>query len=567
MDATRYDTIRPERMDRSSFLRAQPFLFPIASSVSWPPPLPAETSERSSCRKETLLRDFWLSIEPLPCPSWEDRERSLSQQSITTSRGPAFFTSSSKCSSYAAGNNQRTDTIHKDSNFDPAMCPIEVCVHSATLTLPSQETPAAYVDIMSASFSNRFTSPTAYQKLLFRQQHRRQQSAAESLSHNHRIKPQLRESTIFLKIDQLVYQMDLSHVENVDIQSGESNDHTSIQEDSKSGHSRPPSLLIQFGNACIFRIFSMKGVTANNLSALQGFHHLLVQLLTADDQVPSEFPHPYFIGNAFLASPAGSSSNTTVGMSSSQEPGQRDFSRPTETPPSSRMGGDPNPSATSKEGSGDKAGGSLEGTGEIAGPTSDGAPEASSKPQPQPQDGKRRSPVSPSTNSDQVSFIRIRQAAYEQSKRDLGSLNDLLILPSHSLGCMGQADHEKDRPEKRLRVLQDQANELLNSVPDNLSVSYCTQSQLQEAIQRQNDRIHELELELDGLVNSFWPAPTRSTGAIGTTGLSSLQPSTFRRSPQIESSECIKRANDLLQKHKEAIEEKVALLTLPTRGS
>jgi hypothetical protein len=533
-------------MDRTSFLKAQPFLFPL-ESVSWPPPLPAETSERSSCRRETLLRDFLLSIEPLPCVS-EDRDR-LSQQSINTSRGPAFFAAPKRPpNATAAAENKRGGDPSSNDSFDPSMCPLELCVQSATLTLPPTASPAAYTENTVSSFSNRFTSPTAYQKLLHRQH--RQQSMELAASHNNRsLRPQLRESTIVLKIDNLVCQMDLSHVENVDVQFDESDNAPNMEEGSKDDNAiRPPSLLIQFGNSCIFRIFSLRGVTTDNLSALKGVHNLLVQLLTAEDQVPSEFPNQ-FIFSAALASPAGSS---TTAFSSSQEPGQRDFSRTSETPPSHNSGDLLKPSSTSVGGSGDK-GDSVEGQ------RKDGVHN------PQPPSSENR-PASP-TISEQLSIVRKKQAAYDQSKRDLNSLNEILMQPQTTVGSSAAGLADQQNSSKRLRVLQDQAMELLNSVPENLAASYCTQSQLQTVLQRQNEHIREYEKELDGLVNAFWPAPTRTGASHGTNnGGGMSRQSSMSRRPQIESSECIRRTNDLLQKHQEATEEKLALSFLPTRG-
>lgn len=589
-------------MDRTNFLKAQPFLFPLDPAVSWPPPLPTETSERSSCRRETLLRDFWLSIEPLPAPglSLEDREHSLSQQSIHTSRGPAFFvapkgSSSSSNALTATNRGDSNDTNKQNDNFDPAMCPLELCVQSAILTPPPQASPtASYTDTFTASFSNRFTSPTAYQKLLRQQQLRQLQSMASSSLHNHRSKPQLKESTIFLKLDNIVYQMDLSHVENVDVQYDEAVGDASLlpEDDSKDGTSNsntisrptpPPSLLIQFGNSCVFRIFSLRGVTTDNLSTLQGVQNVLVQLLTADNQVPSEFPHQYYFstGAATWASPAGSS--TTV-FSSSQEPGQRDFSvrgATTETPPSGHGGSSgsdyhrkpaADTSATSMEqGSGSKTGSaSTEGK---RGDTTTNHRESHDPHRDKQPSGEKRSAKSPmNSNSDPFSLmIRNRQAAFEQSKRDFDSLNSIILM--HPLGPV-----DPKHPTKRLRGLQDQVQKLVQSVPESLAASYCTQSQLDEAIQRQHHRIYEYEMELDGLVNSFWPAPTRpATGTNHGNGTrnnnnddslsSSGRLSSISRRPQIESSECIRRANDLFEKHKEVVDEKLALSLLPTRGS
>ena len=87
-------------MERKSFLYSMPFLFPIASS-SWPPRNQL-AEEKVEGRRETLLRDSFLSIEP------------LSQEGIN--QGPAFFISVQ---------NQIPD-------FDPAMCAFEMAIYTVS---------------------------------------------------------------------------------------------------------------------------------------------------------------------------------------------------------------------------------------------------------------------------------------------------------------------------------------------------------------------------------------------------------------------------------------------------
>lgn len=90
-------------MDRHSFLSSQPFLYSLPSSA-WPPQM---TDDPSSCRREILLRDHLLSVEPL-------------LQSDTAM--PAFF-------------NKSPNTDTKD--FDPAMCKFEFTIHTAHKKIPS----------------------------------------------------------------------------------------------------------------------------------------------------------------------------------------------------------------------------------------------------------------------------------------------------------------------------------------------------------------------------------------------------------------------------------------------
>jgi hypothetical protein len=91
-------------MNRHSFLSSQPFLFALRSS-SWPPQI---TDDPSSCRREILLRDHFLSVEPL-----------LTNE--TDALGPAFFIKS-------------TDG---EEEFDPAMCKFDFAIHTASKKTPS----------------------------------------------------------------------------------------------------------------------------------------------------------------------------------------------------------------------------------------------------------------------------------------------------------------------------------------------------------------------------------------------------------------------------------------------
>jgi len=525
-------------MDRTSFLKAQPYLFPLERSVSWPPPLPPETADRSISRMETLLRDFALSIESLPSSSSSEHGTSLSQQSIIVSIGPAFFakpienveTTSKKKRAIEAASSCDND------KFDPAMCPMDLVVHSATLK-HSPLTPH-HGESFPRSFSNRFTSPTAYQKIL------RRQHAANPMSH---ATPQIQESTIYLKLDGHCYQLDLSYIENIELQEENYDDNDA---------SRPTSLMIQFGTVCVFRIFSTKN-DQSFTSALKTVQTLLIRLLTADDHVPSEFPVRF----SMLASPTGSS--TTTGFSSANEPGQGDFSRPQhhhqqqkqqqQTPTNGDQGLladehsssksfsvnvvplNPHPandSQLSVQSIGTERGQS---SSECQGPREGGAP-----------------PI----EMDRLSVIRQRQAALSQAIGDISSLDELLL----------RSEVENHHPKRR-RVIQDRALELMRSIPDCLAASYESQSQLESVLQHQNEKIHGYEVQLNELIQSFWPGSRKGSIGSGTGGGNLSRDVPIKdRPPPVDADECIQKANALLAQHKATLVETMAVSQLPNRG-
>jgi hypothetical protein len=381
------------------------------------------------------------------------------------------------------------------------MCPLELAVISATLMLPPL-TP--HGENLPPSFSNRFTSPAASQKLL-----RRQQGTNPRLQSTQ----QIQESAVYLQVDGHIYQLDLSYIENLELQ----------DEDAP----RPESLVIQFGTTCIFRIFSMKKGQSST-TALKAVQTLFVRCLTADDQVPSEFPVRY----PTLASPAGSS---TTAFSSSNEPGQKEFSRQ-HTPNSHSLvessikshNSDSNPQHASNSQQSAQSAGTERG-------------QSSSE-----QQGTRESP----TNDDYQSLTRKRQAALLQSKSDLATLEQLLLHP------------ESGKGPKRLRAVQDQAAELMRDIPANLAATYGPQSQLDSVIQHQNERIHGYELQMNELIQSFWPGIRK-----GSSGSLSLRPAPLDRQAQIDAEACIDKANNILTQHKKAILEKLAVSLLPSRGS
>jgi hypothetical protein len=493
-------------MDRTSFLKAQPYLYPLELQVSWPPPLPAETSERSACRRQTLLLDFSLSIESLPLSSGNGT--SLSQQSTIVSTRPAFFARKSDSPSKDESKAKRSSPPEVRKNeFDPAMCPLELIVNSATLTVPPFTTRGEYHPV--PSFSNRFTSPTAYQKLL-RRNHKPTFPEKQSA-------PRIQECAIYLKLDGHIYQMDLSQIENLEMH--------------EANGSLPPSLVIQFGMACIFRIFSVQQDNPNAAEALAAVQTLLVRLLTEEDHVPSEFPVRY----PNMASPAGSST-TAFSSSSVNEPGQRDFSKQL-TPSSHSLVESTTSKSQSCSSDPQHATNSLQSTHSAGTERGQSSSEQTSK------------RGLPTTAIDNLSLARKRQAALIQSQTDLATLAKLFHVPESGGG------------PSRLSDVHDHAVQLMNAVPENIAVSYGSQSHLESVIQLQNEQIHEYEVQMNELVLSFWPGTSRN-GSIR-----SIQQPSLDRPPQIDAETCIAKANTILALHKAAIFEKLAMSLLPSRGS
>jgi hypothetical protein len=218
-------------MNRHSFLSSQPFLFALPSSSSWPPQI---TDDPSSCRREILLRDHFLSVEPL-----------LTNE--TDALGPAFFIKS-------------TDG---EEEFDPAMCKFEFAIHTASKKTPSPK-------------SKERTTPS-----------RTPGTTAET-----------KEFIGFFLIDERAYQVDLGKVKDVDLKM-------------ESDDTKPPSLVIQF-STCIFRIFSLIGIPADQFSVLNAAKTRILSLLI--DYI-STFP----VSHPDIISPRGSSAHN------SSEPGQKEI--------------------------------------------------------------------------------------------------------------------------------------------------------------------------------------------------------------------------------------------------
>jgi len=155
--------------------------------------------------------------------------------------------------------------------------------------------------------------------------------------------------------------------------------------------------------------------------------------------------------------------------------------------------------------------------------------------------------------SQQFAVARKRLASHARSKRDLEELQDILM--QNPLPATERVS------AKRVRLLQEQVQNLCASIPANLSASYSTRSQLQVVFEHQKERIQGYEKEMDALVKSYWPTPVRNNRG----GLS--RQSSFDRRPQVPAGECIERANQLLQQYKQAVQEQLDLSLLPTRGS
>jgi len=413
---------------------------------------------------------------------------------------------------------------NNDDSFDPAMCPLEFAVQSATLTLPPW-TPRGGENL-PFSFSNRFTSPSAYQKIL-----RRQQASYPQIQSTR----QIQESSIYLRLDGHAYQMDVSCIENIEFE----------DEDAP----RPPSLMIQFGAVCIFRIFSAK-MDPISVTHLKTVQTLLIRLLTADGQVPSEFPVRF----PTLASPAGSS---TTAFSSMNEPGQGDFSRPAQEQTPTHSGNllvhespskSHNTTSSTSNGSNPQYATNSQQSAQTAG-TERG--QSSSE-----QPGNKGAPSS--SHLDHLTLIRKRQEALIQSTSDLATFELLVLRPESG-----------NDPKRRRSMNEQQAMEVMNTIPENLAASYGPHSQLESVFQHQNERIHEYEVQMSELVTSFWPGTRKSLDG-GSHPRGQVAPLFDRPLLQPQSDltaeECIEKANRILAQHKAAILDKLAVSLLPSRG-
>ena len=350
---------------------------------------------------------------------------------------------------------------------------------------------------------------------------------------------QVQESTIYLRLDGHAYQLDVSCIENIELE----------EEDAP----RPPSLMIQFGTICILRIFSAK-LDPSSVTQLKTVQTLLIRLLTADGEVPSEFPVRY----PLLASPAGSS---TTAFSSMNEPGQGDFSRPPQqqtpthsgkvlvhespskshnTTSSTSNGSNPHYATNSQQ--------SALSTGTERGQSSSEQP------------GKKGAPSS-SSHLDHLTLTRKRQEALIQSTSDLATLEQFVLRPESG-----------NDPKRRRTMNEQQALELMNAVPESFAASYGPHSQLESVFQHQNERIHEYEVQMSELVQSFWPGTRKGLDG-GGGSLSRGQPALLVDRPllpqpqsDLTAEACIEKANRILAQHKAAILDKLAVSLLPSRG-
>jgi hypothetical protein len=161
------------------------------------------------------------------------------------------------------------------------MCKFEMAIHTASV--PNKRTSPSNND---SRFPRKFATPSRYYSKV-------------------KEPTEIKETTVFFKINENVYQVDLGQIEHLEVELGD-NEETS----------KPPSLLIQF-TICAFRVFSMTGVAADQFSALNGAKTRLFSFLTSD------YFSPFPANVRGLASPTGSSS----APSSSNEPGQKEISR------------------------------------------------------------------------------------------------------------------------------------------------------------------------------------------------------------------------------------------------
>jgi hypothetical protein len=392
-----------------------------------------------------MLRDhFFLSIEPLSSSDDDDDDNNTGKP--PPRMGPAFFGTSVK---------------NDDSHFDPAMCPLELAFVMATIPKQTMTTPTTDG---KKTFQRSFLSPKVKEPT------------------------ELKESTVLMYIDEKAYQVDLEQIENVE-----------VELDNDDATSKPPCLLIQF-SVGTFRIFSLQGDSADQFSALNAVKTRLIHLLTSSDIV-SPFPSSSATA-ASVASPGGSSA-----FSSSNEPGQKEFSHPAPVPSERNERPEEGESSTTEE----------------------------------PSTEQQALLVDRATASE-AAVTEHCQAAYAKARLDLESLTAIL-----------------ERREPSSRLLRDQVHELLTSVPDHLASSYCTTAQLVHAVQNSNKRIGDYHVEMDGILQRFWPNHPKRARL-------SERPSAADRRPQIPAEDCIARTQELLKKHREAVRAKYSLYLLPNRG-
>ena len=392
-------------MDRHSFLSSQPYLFPLPS-CSWPPQVSSETADQS-CRRELLLRDHMLSIEPIASKDG-------------SGLGPAFFLNGSV----------------KDQETDPAMCKFEAAIN----IIANKKTPT------------------------------KEEMPRTPLAFKGKVDVESKESIGFFYVEDRAYQVDLGEVMQVDVELS-------------PNETKPPCLLIHF-STCIFRIFSLLGMAADQFSVLNAAKTRLLALIASD--YISTFP----------ALNGDISSQSLGNTATSSEQGQK------------------------AELSQEKA--SEEGY------------DASEKP-----------------TERCIQITNTCHRSYNKTREDAQSLNRLLeTIPESSR-------------KKTSSVDRNTISNLLNSMAENMSSSFCTQEQLSDAVQTHNKWMKTYHTELDEILSSVWRRPKKRARLSG--GSKDIS-STLENQPQQPQEIIVAQINDIMAKHKEAIKGKYALSILPRRG-
>jgi hypothetical protein len=278
-----------EKMEVNAFLCSMPFFLQRhTSSSSW-------WTANIDGRREILLSDYHVSIEPITKPSVNDQVARINDDiKEVVTLGPAFF-GGKVATSMARGDGDQAGThilrggddddhTESDLDSDPALFKFEIAIYTSSSAAASpQKSPSPVKSRIAGSLTASMHQPSG-----------------SSIGHV--------ETAVFFRIGTQVVQVDVQQVVDLKVQAH--------LDEELSTLNKPPSLVLQFSSLCRFRAFSLStDPPADQFSALSYARARLSTILASATPLTQRFD------TRNLASPSGSS----VTHSSSNEHGQRDI--------------------------------------------------------------------------------------------------------------------------------------------------------------------------------------------------------------------------------------------------
>jgi hypothetical protein len=313
-----------------------------------------------------------------------------------------------------------------------------------------------------------------------------------------------KESLAFFCIDDRVYQVNLGKIESVEIKLPNTNEeHTTTTVTTTM--MKPPCLIVQF-DTCCFRIFSISNFfSENQFSVLNDQVSVLnAAKIRIEGLIMSDYR------SQFPARFSDSTSPTGTSAGSSSEPGQKEYQE---------------------------------------------------QQQQEEKNSQEHSEHSISEKEDDrslersVALTQKCQKSYNKSKESIEALQKLLEVHHPNA-------KKKAKPSTELR---NTVSNLLASMANSMSSSFCTQSQLVESIQTHNQLITSCHNQVDDILKSVWPnLRPKKRARYGSSSTTKSEESEPRPPPPKQ--ESIAHLKDIMKKHKQVITAKYTISLLPTRG-